>query len=81
MWQPIETAPKDGSAILVFCTPSQELSGYRREEDVEREVITTAYWDDYYPEWCLCVAWGYEAEQRCYEAPTHWQPLPPPPEK
>lgn len=75
-WMTIDSAPKDGTPFLMFCPPTENLSGHRRKEDIERELVTTGYWDDYYHGWCLCVAWGYEAEQKVYEEPTHWMPLP-----
>jgi hypothetical protein len=64
-WQPIETAPKDGSNVLL--SPA-----------FERERVTVGSWDlDDVGEGGQC--W------RCLELserlePTHWMPLPSPPE-
>jgi hypothetical protein len=70
-WQPIETAPKDGK-ILAWCP--------------QRGVCAPAYWnEDKYaknprPYW---THWG---ERMCgtlatrKDQPTHWMPLPEPPE-
>lgn len=45
MWQPIETAPKDGSGMLLYCP-------------LLRVPITGGYWDDH-PK-CRCwIAGGY----------------------
>lgn len=72
-WQPIETAPKDGTRVLVFSPDAREpqifvawlgsfiLPGTKGEED---EGWIDAWSDD------LVDAW-----------PTHWQPLPAPPEQ
>ena len=65
-WQPIETAPKNGRPILVWARN-------RYLEKVE--------WNDQ-PEfnyWSL----GLDGSGNCnnlYYAPTHWMPLPLPPE-
>ena len=74
-WQPISTAPKDGTEILLFGLFSWDY-------DFEDAKPTTAVgeWDDY---------GGYECEggwqtithnpykDNC--EPTHWKPLPEPP--
>ncbi len=51
-WQPIETAPKDGSPFLAANQKAQALLVWR-----DNRFDGWAYW----------------------EAPTRWQPLPPPP--
>jgi hypothetical protein len=64
-WQPISTAPKDGTKFL----------GYRNG------VMATSYVtprDD-------CEMWTFGATSAAFEhrpeiRPTHWMPLPPPPE-
>jgi hypothetical protein len=66
LWQPIETAPKDHSLIL--------LSGL--DEDGVK-VVDMGHWESFSwwhgehsdPEW----SWTYENQ------PTHWMPLPEPP--
>ncbi len=63
-WQPIETAPKDGSNIILGC-PTYVDAGYWEAEG------WTLYPDDTAPESDYC--------QRFTPAPTHWQPLPEPP--
>ena len=59
-WQPIETAPKDGTKILAW-----EFDDY-----------TIAWWGVSTGGW---YGWMFSDDWiRCY--PTHWQPLPAPPE-
>ena len=66
-WQPIETAPKDGlTSILVFMYGS---------------TMATAYWDGYgfVPDG---VELTYDMTEIVFEAtPTHWMPLPTPPQE
>lgn len=64
-WKPIETAPKDGRAVLLF--PSRCWV-----EECDRGEV--AYWID--AEW---VAQGPTADD--WTGYTHWQPLPVPPEQ
>ncbi len=67
MWQPIETAPKDGTPILIFsaerctsCPPKTAGMG-------------TAYWCGGY--------WGITNQfYPLRHKPTHWMPLPEPPQ-
>lgn len=77
-WQPIETAPTDGSTILVFVPSIHEgLIGNVRSARFEHRVTTvnTLIVDDY-------TGWrevtsadiGYVLRN-----PTYWMPLPEPP--
>lgn len=65
-WQPIETAPKDGTPILVCRV------GYQAQQ------VAAVYWDwtfsRRYPWQFLTIADGHAKGW-----PTHWMPLPPPP--
>lgn len=64
-WQPIETAPKDGSEILLFCP------------DDEPQVVAGNY---YRPAKCWMYAdqlMNEVSPDGCQ--PTHWMPLPEPP--
>ena len=68
-WQPIETAPKDGTHILIFCP----------HDDVP--IAVGHMWAGEGP-----AFWSYADEllmNVCPEGcdPTHWMPLPPPPEQ
>jgi hypothetical protein len=65
-WQPIETAPKDGTRIL----------GY------DGSTVSGTYWHDSFREWrneseAAGDNHGWYGHDRW--VPTHWQPLPEPP--
>jgi hypothetical protein len=62
-WQPIETAPKDRTSVLIA---------------TEDGLVTEVFFED--DKWMLFCAGIYD----CYwlsEKPTHWMPLPLPPQK
>ncbi len=64
-WQPIETAPKDGTDILVY---NDDGHVYEARYDYDKWRFATA--DQH---GCGCCA-GYD------DAPTHWMPIPDKPE-
>lgn len=71
-WQPIETAPKDGTRILVWA-----LEGYG-----------IAYWGNgaynrSTRSYDLCWVNGLRVlrKARCFRNVTHWMPLPNPPKQ
>lgn len=69
-WQPIDTAPKDGTVIL----------GY------EKRGIVSMYWETYFirPEGEVFGFWELGVEEEESDdmwTPTHWMPLPPPPQE
>jgi hypothetical protein len=69
-WQPIETAPKDGTWVLL--TGGDIDYGW---DGGFKPSVVSGQWAD--TRWQF--AWydsGYYGE---YENPTHWMPLPPPP--
>ena len=80
-WQPIETAPKDGTGIIVT---DGDIIGqgvwhcglwYFWESDKANSCLVLLPEDSEY-EWVIdpnCWVRGY--------GPTHWMPLPSPPEK
>lgn len=65
-WKPIDTAPRDGTAILVF-VPSKFDAGS----------VLPAAWADDDEEWqtvgCVYPDESYDVH------PTHWMPIPAPP--
>ena len=62
IWRPIETAPTDGTSVLVFLPGSRYV----------RHKITSGYWDDHQK--CRCwIAAGYMQKDN---PPTHWMPYP-----
>ena len=74
-WQPIETAPKDGTAILVLLFGS-DIAHAARWYD-EQATIEEKYQDGG-PGWYL--TWDHYKLSARY-GPTNWMPLPPPPEE
>jgi len=65
-WRPIQTAPKDGTPILLLV----QFPG-------ERPDTFVAAWDANSPKW----PWRPTCDGSAYseEYATHWMPLPPPP--
>lgn len=73
-WQPIETAPKDGSTILAWeITPVYDESGCRIVDRAKRCAIV--HW--FFGDWA-----GYPMNMSRPQGQhfTHWMPLPPPPQ-
>lgn len=75
-WQPIETAPKDGRWVL--------LCGFDPDDDPvygsTNPPAVVAFWreDDWGDEWAYCF---WDSDWRSFvDGPTHWMPLPEPPE-
>jgi hypothetical protein len=71
-WQPIETAPKDGTAIVAYC-PRLGVCA------------PTSWNDDKYsknpkPYWRHWVEHIFRVRCVREDQSTHWMPLPPPPE-
>lgn len=68
-WQPITTAPKNGTYCLLFGSSS----------DVVVDCVRVGRWSlsaRYGPRW---MAFEYRSDTE-YLTPTHWMPLPAPPE-
>lgn len=66
-WQPIETAPRDGTEVILW-----DVFG-----------VTTAYWgwsDDYAKEiGYIPTWWATYPGAHNPQTPTHWMPIQPPP--
>ena len=78
-WKPIETAPRDGTRIIVYSTYSTE-SGVGGGMD--GPWVGEVFWQDgWYNEdksgWMIA---NCDEEYGCFVVATHWMPLPPPPE-
>lgn len=71
-WQPIETAPKDGSVVLGCYPPPwhESWSRWRAPQAV--------YWGVYHPNAPGKMTWRNGADGRPVSV-THWMPLPEPP--
>lgn len=86
-WQPIETAPRDGSAILIY-QAEYDVGGEREHERQKMGGIewsgspNRAPFDDeryaigYWRPW---GGWGNRNSSRVH--PTHWMPLPSVPDR
>ena len=87
-WQPIETAPRDGTPLLLWCPG---MCSWNRKDGMP-DLVVGLWWVDPYSSRDL-GAWysdvgdvdqGYESTGAYFEheslRPTHWMPLPPPPE-
>jgi len=90
-WKPIETAPKDGTTVLLFCPQGDGSPGSTQRTTVGNWCCdpggTTEYRDgdgrymgqddrDGFEGW---LSWdgGFSEDTMM---PTHWRPLPPPPQ-
>ncbi len=70
-WQPIETAPRDGSDVLVFGgTYSSECISCEFY-GVAFNAVAIAWWDERSKTW--------NGGDLVTHNPTHWMPLPEPP--
>jgi hypothetical protein len=76
-WQPIDTAPKDGTWILLF--------GKGTDDEHETRQIAVAQYTDYLngrkTKWHWQFAWYDGGYYGVFEGPTHWMPLPKLPEE
>ncbi|WP_442935585.1 DUF551 domain-containing protein [Nitratireductor sp. CH_MIT9313-5] len=72
-WQPIETAPQDGSVILVYRSDAGVFAAHYVEEDAH---LSTAL----NPPEGNCYWFSTSGEDLTGDMPTHWMPLPSPPE-
>ena len=74
-WQPIETAPTDGTRVLAWCKERGARETYVtqypfRSEGFKAGKRSTNQWRWEEPVAGVCFRWR----------PTHWMPLPTPPE-
>lgn len=69
-WQPIETAPKDGTAFLAI----EAFSRVDEEDNLHPGDCEVVKWSKTADGW---IAFGVKLGS--FE-PTHWMPLPPPPD-
>ena len=80
MWQPIETAPRDATAILVMRDIWPGTRSGRAEECNGHNTYVAAWWSDErggQGAW-ICYM-NAVLDPECPVEPTHWMPLPDPP--
>ena len=65
-WQPIETAPKDGTLIIVYTPATEEQMFVEMVEGVDNDW----YWN--IPE-CFEISMGYVASLTNNFKPSHWR--------
>jgi hypothetical protein len=75
-WQPIETAPKDGSEILLYTSYEAELP-----DEESFSSVQIGSWDDGNIDVPIGSVWYRAPGWDCpvVGKPTHWMPLPEPP--
>lgn len=79
-WQPIKTAPKDGTAIFLgvdIATVWIARNGYWSEGDMW-DIQGYESQEEVRGWWAPCNSVGQEKLEDIYE-PTHWMPMPKPP--
>ena len=75
-WQPIETAPKDGTRLLTIVTKFPNCRPAIGWWNVIADKWMASDAEDFHTE----EDWQIELESTFYE-PTHWMPLPEPPKE
>jgi hypothetical protein len=89
LWQPIETAPRDSSKILLGLpvntdddSGSVSTAGYWQEgweDSVDDMGCDNGFVDVHYQEFSPSRSFGAAAYRSTGRQPTHWMPLPKPP--
>jgi hypothetical protein len=84
-WQPIETAPKDGTHILIRTADFGAVEGWW-DRSVTNFYASQKGWASYDPanmqgDWVSDFPIGDGCDRRLYcgATPSHWMPLPEPP--
>ncbi len=76
-WQPIDTAPKDGTVVILYVPgtdSSVRLGWYVQEETVRHGKVIRSVDEWYWRDGFFSGIFGQKDD-----APTHWMPLPEPP--
>jgi hypothetical protein len=84
-WKPIETAPKNGTPILVGCWQSRRVwnkDTQSFDKAPDAWVAATVFWCRLYEgEWVLVEAGDYSDLPTLGRKVTHWTEIPAPPQK
>lgn len=78
-WQPIETAPRDGTAILVMQDIWPGTPSGRAEECNGHNTYVAMWWESSGRQGAWFCYMDKIAEPCCPIDPTHWMALPAPP--
>jgi len=77
-WQPIETAPRDGTSILIHNNYAPGLENGVAHHCWAGNTLVASWWaDDDNGEWVVYI--GLVEDPSVQFEPTHWMPLPDPP--
>jgi hypothetical protein len=82
-WRDIKTAPKDGRAILIYQPNGHHFERRERHHEFDqngRSVSFVEYDDNFFAigYWRPWGGWGNRNQAEVH--PTHWMPLPEPPQ-
>ena len=75
-WRPIETAPKDGTSILLHFDSPHRPQNWEKECSAVNTAV--GQWWEGDDAWICYMDMVRDPE--CHFEPTHWMPLPEPPE-
>lgn len=78
-WQPIGTAPKDAAAVLVMRDIWPGTGSGRAEDCNEHNTYVAAWWEGESTKGAWICYMDAVEDPLCPIDPTHWMPLPPPP--
>ncbi len=78
-WQPIETAPKDGTAVLLCWAvdADKKMIDWQKEPKTADVFVQVASWWEIEDSWIVYAS--LVKENPLHFTPTHWMPLPKPP--
>ena len=74
-WQPIETYPGPKTHALLWAFDEEEFDEAEADEREPRRQVIAGYESGMQP-----GVWWYSGIMRGLSKPTHWMPLPPPPQ-
>ena len=75
-WMPIESAPKDGTRVLLWIVPREDSWGTVEPSAVIGDWVV---WLDREHRAGMRDGWSWYGSAQC--EPTHWRPLPSPPKE